>query len=235
MADETRPRADDSADSTRWAPDGSPDDTRTAYIDEIPTTPAPQPVGTTGADEAPGAPRTRRRLQISRPQFSRPQFSRPQFSRPQFSRPQFSRAAGLRLSRPTIGAISLDPRAAAALVGVVVGAALLVLTAIGLQGCQLLTGTSSCGTGPGFVGLLVIFALAVLAGRALLGLLHLPDPGSTSFLAVALTSVVALLFLVDVLDTWPMIIVIPAVSAATYLFAWWLATQFVAEDGDGHR
>ena len=39
-----------------------------------------------------------------------------------------------------------------------------------------------------------------------------PDPGSTSFLAVGLLAVVALLFLVDVLFDWWMIIVIPVVS-----------------------
>lgn len=125
----------------------------------------------------------------------------------------------------------LAGRVAAVVTGLVVGAGLLGLTTMGLQGCQAISGTSSCGTAPGLVGLVVIFALAVVGGRLLLGLFRVPDPGSTSFLAVGLTAVIALLFLVDQLDTWPMLIVIPALSALTYLLSWWVTTTYVEPAG----
>ena len=121
----------------------------------------------------------------------------------------------------------LGGRSAALLTGILVGAGLLGLTALGLRGCEAIQGTSSCGTAPGMAFLLVIFALAVVGGRFLLKLFKIPDPGSTSFLAVGLTSVIALLFLVGQLDTWPMLIVIPALSAGAYLLSWWVTTTYV--------
>jgi membrane protein implicated in regulation of membrane protease activity len=72
----------------------------------------------------------------------------------------------------------------------------------------------------------------IYLGGALLKAFRVPDPGSTSFLAVGLLAVVALLFLVDVLFSWSMIIVIPVVAMATYALAHWVTTAFVepAED-----
>ncbi len=80
--------------------------------------------------------------------------------------------------------------------------------------------------------LVVIFVLAVVAGRYLLAAFQVPDPSATSFLAVGLTGVIALLFLVDVLDTRPMAIVIPVITAATFLLSWWVTTTFVESDSD---
>ena len=51
--------------------------------------------------------------------------------------------------------------------------------------------------------------MVLLGAAAAARLAASPDPGSTSFLAVGLLAVVALLFLVDVLFEWWMIIVIP--------------------------
>ena len=51
---------------------------------------------------------------------------------------------------------------------------------------------------------------------------------ATDFIdAVGLVGVVALLFLVDVLDTWPMLVVIPLLSAAAFLASWWITTTYV--------
>ncbi|CAN5492431.1 hypothetical protein BH11ACT8_BH11ACT8_26290 [soil metagenome] len=122
---------------------------------------------------------------------------------------------------------ALVGRIAAVVTGVIVGAAILGLTSLGFRVCEASRGTNSCGTGPGMALLIVIFLLAVLLGRLLLGLFKVPDPASTSFLAVGLTSVVALLFFVDQLDTWPMLIVIPALTAVTYLLSWWVTTTYV--------
>ncbi|MDO9454475.1 hypothetical protein [Nocardioides sp.] len=124
----------------------------------------------------------------------------------------------------------LPGRPAAALTGVVAGLALVGFTWLGFQGCEAVRGTSSCGTGPGMAALVVIFVLTVVVGGFLLSFFAIPDPGSTSFLATGLTSVICLLFLVDVLDHWSMVLVIPAISAVTYLASWWVTTTYVDTD-----
>jgi hypothetical protein len=74
--------------------------------------------------------------------------------------------------------------------------------------------------------------VAVLAGSALLRAAQVPEPGSTSFLAVGLLSVVTLLFLVGQLFQWWMIIVIPLVSVATYLLSHWVTTTYIEPTDD---
>lgn len=116
---------------------------------------------------------------------------------------------------------------AAALTGFVVGASMVVLTWLSLRGCEAVRGTSSCGGGPGFLLLIATFALCVLLGSALLKAFTIPDPGSSSFLAVGLVAVVALLFLIDFLDEWAMLIVIPVLSIGGYLASVWVTKTFV--------
>ena len=99
--------------------------------------------------------------------------------------------------------------------GLLVGVLIVALTAGSQRVCSAVKGTSSCG-GPGFFLLVAILVVAVLVGATLLRGARVPDPGSTSFLAVGLLSVVALLFLVDQLFEWWMVIVIPLVSVATF-------------------
>ena len=67
----------------------------------------------------------------------------------------------------------------------------------------------------------------MLVGQVLLKAFQVPDPGSTSFLAVGLIAVVALLFLIDVILDWQMIIVIPLVGVAAFLLSHWVTTAFV--------
>ncbi len=98
---------------------------------------------------------------------------------------------------------------AAALTGLVTGAAMVVLIWLSLRGCEAVRGTSSCTGGPGFLLLVATFVLCVLLGSTLLKTFSIPDPGSSSFLAIGLVSVASLLFLIDVLDHWSMLIVIP--------------------------
>ena len=125
----------------------------------------------------------------------------------------------------------LTPYRAAAVTGLVVGGAMVLLTWLSLRGCEAVRGTSSCGGGPGFVLLLVTFVLCVYLGSALLKAFVIPDPGSSSFLAVGLVAVVALLFLIKVITTWPMIIVIPILSVAAYLASVWVTETFVDTAG----
>jgi hypothetical protein len=117
-------------------------------------------------------------------------------------------------------------RAAAALAGLLVGALIVGLTTASFELCSWIQGTNSCG-GPGIFLLLAILVLAVVLGSVVLRLSQVPEPGSTSFLAVGLTSVVALLFLVDALFEWWMVIVIPLVSVATFLLSHWVTATFV--------
>jgi hypothetical protein len=124
----------------------------------------------------------------------------------------------------------LPAMTASILTGALVGILACGATWLGLQGCQAIKGTSSCG-GPGFLLLLVILVLLVFIGSALLRVWRVTDPGSTSFLAVGLMTVIVLLFLVDVIFEWWMIIVIPLVAAAMFALSHWVTVKFI-ETGD---
>jgi hypothetical protein len=117
-------------------------------------------------------------------------------------------------------------RVAAAAAGLLVGALIVGLTTASFELCSRIQGTNSCG-GPGIFLLLAILVLAVVLGTVVLRLSQVPEPGSTSFLAVGLTSVVALLFLIGALFEWWMVIVIPLVSVATFLLSHWVTATFV--------
>jgi hypothetical protein len=127
----------------------------------------------------------------------------------------------------------IPPSVAAPLTGLVVGLVGAVLTYGGLRGCELARGTDSCGDGPGGLLLLAILVVMVLAGGALLAWLRVPDPRSTSFLGVGLTAVVAVVALLETLFSAWMFVVVPLVSAAAYLLAWWVCSRFVEQFDDG--
>lgn len=116
---------------------------------------------------------------------------------------------------------------AAAVTGAVVGAAMVVLTWLSLRGCEAIRGAATCGSGPGFVLLVATFVLCILLGSTLLKVFSVPDPGSSSFLAVGLVAVIALLFLIDALDHWSMLIVIPLVGVGGFLASVWVTKTFV--------
>jgi hypothetical protein len=122
-------------------------------------------------------------------------------------------------------------RLAAVLAGLLVGALIVGATAGGLRVCTEVKGTSSCGAS-GLPMLIAILVVAILVGAALLRAARVPEAGSTSFLAVGLTSVVALLFLVGQLFAWWMIIVIPIVSVATFLLSHWVTTTYIDPAND---
>jgi hypothetical protein len=120
----------------------------------------------------------------------------------------------------------LTGRAAAVVTGLLVGAFVVAATSGALRLCSEISGTESCGN-PGFLLLVAILVVAVLIGGLMLRAARVPEPSSTSFLAVGLMSVVALLFLVDQLLEWWMIVVIPLVSVATYLLSHWVTTTYI--------
>jgi len=111
------------------------------------------------------------------------------------------------------------------LTGAVVGLGIVGLTWASLRLCESVQGTSSCGdTGYGL--LIAILALMIVVGMLLLRLARVPEPGSTSFLAVGLTCVLALLFLVDSLLDRPMVVVIPLISVGAFAAAHWVTRTF---------
>jgi hypothetical protein len=122
---------------------------------------------------------------------------------------------------------------AAAVTGLLVGALVVAATAGSLHLCSAVKGTSSCG-GPGLFLLVAILVVAVLVGAAMLRGARVPEPTSTSFLAVGLLSVVTLLFLVGSIFEWWMVIAIPLCSVATFLLSYWVTTSYL-EPAEGDK
>ena len=116
---------------------------------------------------------------------------------------------------------------AALLTGAVIGVLAVLATYGSLRLCDLATGTPSCGR-PGLLLLAALLIALAYLGGGLLRRFGVEAPGSTSILAVGLLAVVAMLFLIDVLFAWWMVLVIPPVSMATYALAWWV-TNTAAE------
>ena len=114
-------------------------------------------------------------------------------------------------------------------VGAVVGLLAVLLTFASLKLCELVRGTDSCG-GPGLLLLVATLVILTYVGGWLLRGFGIDDPGSTSFLAVGLLAVLAMLLFLDVIYTWWMVIVIPLVAMATYAGSWWVTTRFVDID-----
>jgi hypothetical protein len=129
-----------------------------------------------------------------------------------------------RAARPARGPLVVPRYAGAAAAGLVAGIAMLCFVWLAFRGCDALSGTGSCGTGPGMVFLVVVFALTVLVGRALLALLKIPEAGMTAFLAVGVTSLVAVLAPGDLLDSAAILVVLPLLSAGTFAASSWVAT-----------
>jgi len=115
---------------------------------------------------------------------------------------------------------------AALAVGALIGLLAVLLTFASLKSCELVRGTDSCG-GPGLLLLVATLVILTYVGGWLLRGFGIDDPGSTSFLAVGLLAVLAMLFFLDVIYNWWMVIVIPLVAMATYALSWWVTTRFV--------
>ncbi|MEO5653681.1 MAG: hypothetical protein ABIN79_08835 [Marmoricola sp.] len=122
----------------------------------------------------------------------------------------------------------LDPRIAAALTGIVVGLISVCLIILALRGCEAVRGVGSCG-GFGVLALLAILGIEVLLGAAMLKAWSFTDPLSTSFLAVGVVAVLAMLFFLDSIDSVWMFLVIPVLTALAYVLSWWIARTFIDE------
>lgn len=212
-----------------WAPSAETDATATAVIE--PAT-APEPDLTADPDPEPTAPlpsadRTTKTRTPRIPKLikaPKKQVSTAPATDPELvdTEAEDAEIAAMAAQGPLLSAYR-----SAMLTGLVVGAALVVLTWLSLRGCEAVRGTSSCGGGPGFLLLIATFAVCVLLGSALLRAFDIPDPGSSSFLAVGLVAVVALLFLINLLDHWSMLIIIPVLSIGAYLASVWVTKTFV--------
>lgn len=141
-----------------------------------------------------------------------------------------AREAAEQQPRAPRATLTVSGRVAAAVTGLVIGLLVVVLTAGSLALCESVRGVSSCGGGPGFALLAAVTVAMVALGGLMLRLARVPDPTSTSFLAVGLLCVLSLLFLVDVLDEWWMIVVVPLLSTGTFLLSHWVTTAVVEGD-----
>jgi hypothetical protein len=137
-----------------------------------------------------------------------------------------------RADKPARTGPVVAPPVAAALVGLVVGAAGTALTWASLAGCEMLRGTESCG-GSGLLVLVAILVLMVLAGALLLKALRIADNSSTSFLGTGLMTVVVLVTLMENLFSAWMFVVVPMVCAVSFAIAQWVTTRFVASEDSG--
>jgi hypothetical protein len=136
------------------------------------------------------------------------------------------RAAG---GRAGMGLPRVPGRVAAAVTGLVVGGAGAGGTYAALTACEAVRGVSTCGGAPGFFILVAILALMILLGMLLLKAFKVSDPGSTSFLAVGIVAVVAMLTLLDAIYSPWMFVVVPVLSASAYLLSHWVTTRFEDE------
>lgn len=124
---------------------------------------------------------------------------------------------------------SVPARLAVVVTGLLVGAAGGAATFGAMAGCKAVRGVSTCGGAPGFFILLAIVVLMILLGGMLLKAFKVSDPGSTSFLAVGVVTVVTMLALLDVIYSPAMFVVIPVLTAAAFLLAHWVTTRFEGE------
>ena len=134
-----------------------------------------------------------------------------------------------RRTRPSVELPSGWPAVVAT--GLLVGLVVVGLTWVSLRTCEAVQGTTSCGTA-GYPMLGLVLVLAVLAGGTLLRLAQVPDPVSTSLLAVGCAAVIALVFLIDHLDRPAMVVVIPVICTATFAGAHWLTTAVIEPQKD---
>lgn len=127
-------------------------------------------------------------------------------------------------SRPRLPAV---PGAVAAVIaGVVTGLVIVGLGYLAAGGCEAVRGVSTCG-GFGLLALIVILAIGVLLGAAILRAWGLGDATSTAFLGVGLVAVLAMLFFLQQIDSLWMLLVIPVLTALTFLLSWWVTATFI--------
>ncbi len=127
---------------------------------------------------------------------------------------------------------SIKPAYAAMLTGVIAGVISVLLAKGASAGCEAVRDDDSCAGGLGLVALVAILGIEVLIGANLLKAWKVADPFSTSFLGVGLVAMVSMLFFLQVLDSPRMLVVIPLITAVSFLISWWVTVRFVEEPDD---
>lgn len=195
--------------------------------DEEPSPPAaPADIDTT-AEERPDEPRDAvpPRATTAEPAPAPDRAPAPEPAAEPAPAPSAEDPAGVRRRPRRAVAAAIPDGVAVSLSGLAAGLVLVGLTWGSLHLCELVRGTTSCGT-PGLALLLVAVVLAVLAGQALLSASGVADSGSISFLGVGLVTVVTLL-MSDLLLEWWMFLIVPLVSVVGFVLAHWVSTAFV--------
>jgi hypothetical protein len=124
---------------------------------------------------------------------------------------------------------------AAGATGLLVGSTAAGLVRLGMAGCDVWRDSPSCGGGLG-VGLLTAVVLASwLVGRLLLGFAEVPDALMVSFLGVAIAMIIVMLFLIDETFSVWMWLVIPILTAATFVASAWLVRALGGTAGPDDR
>jgi hypothetical protein len=111
---------------------------------------------------------------------------------------------------------------AAGAVGLLVAVMARVLIFGGERACDIVRGTSTCGSMGGFL-LLLIAAVMIYAGTRLLRFLAVPEPGITSVLGTALLAIAVLTVLLEEIFSLWMWVALPVVAAVVYAFSAWAA------------
>jgi hypothetical protein len=116
------------------------------------------------------------------------------------------------------GAPPLPEPVTVAVTGVLCGFVMVGFVWLAERGCDVARGTPNCG-GWGLPLLLLTVATTVLAGLVMLRRLRYPSPALTSFLGVCFMLIVVVGALSNRLFTPWSILVLPALTAGTFLFA----------------
>lgn len=112
----------------------------------------------------------------------------------------------------------LPPVLILAVVGILTGFAMVAVVWLSERGCDRFRGTSTCGPF-GFPLLILAVVMAVVLGRLMLAKLAMPHAALVAFLSVAFMLLIVVGFLSDQLfSTWTLLVV-PALTAMTFLLA----------------
>jgi hypothetical protein len=120
---------------------------------------------------------------------------------------------------------------AALLTGVATGLVTVLLAWLAARGCDAVRGVGTCGKF-GLFALIAILGIEVLLGAFLLRAWKVEEPTSTSFFGIGLVAVVTMLFFLDDIDSPWMVLVIPLLTAVSFLVSWWVTATFVDEGRD---
>jgi hypothetical protein len=124
---------------------------------------------------------------------------------------------------------------AAAATGLLVGSLSAGLVWLGMAGCDAWRDSPSCGGGLGIGLLTAVVVISLLVGRVLLGFAEVPDALMVSFLGIATAMIDVLMFLIDESFSVWMWLVLPVLTAATFVASAWLVRALGGTAGPDDR